>query len=113
MHVELSTSGKEKEVETVKVGSAPVEAAVPVAYKSAKPSDGTKMSKVVILAKQEKFEVLKNAMSSIGSNRYDCNERTRLPACRRLNCILPQALKLKHTYCRKIQGRDRCMQGSC
>ena len=66
MHVELSTSGKEKEVETVKVGSAPVEAAVPVAYKSAKPSDGTKMSKVVILAKQEKFEVLKNAMSSIG-----------------------------------------------
>ena len=66
MHVELSTSGKEKEVETVKVGSAPVEASVPVAYKSAKPSDGTKMSKVVILAKQEKFEVLKNAMSSIG-----------------------------------------------
>ena len=66
MHVELSTSGKEKEVETVKMGSAPVEAAVPVAYKSAKPSDGTKMSKVVILAKQEKFEVLKHAMSDIG-----------------------------------------------
>lgn len=68
MHVELSTSGKEKEVETV-IGSAPaatVEQAVPVSYKSALSSDGTKMTKVVILAKQDKFEVLKNAMSSIG-----------------------------------------------
>lgn len=66
MHVELSTSGKEKEVETVKLGSAPVEAAVPVAYKNSKPSDGTKMSKVVILCKQDKFEILKAAMSDIG-----------------------------------------------
>lgn len=66
MHVELSTSGKEKEVETVKLGSAPVEAAVPVAYKSTKPADGTKMSKVVIIAKQDKFETLKAAMSDIG-----------------------------------------------
>ncbi|MGN0651161.1 MAG: ammonium transporter [Oscillospiraceae bacterium] len=68
MHVELSTSGKEKEVETVKLDApaAPVEQAVPVTYQSAISSDGAKMTKVVILAKQDKFEVLKNAMSSIG-----------------------------------------------
>ena len=68
MHVELSTSGKEKEVETVKLDAptTPVEQAVPVTYQSAVSSDGTKMTKVVILAKQDKFEVLKNAMSSIG-----------------------------------------------
>lgn len=66
MQVEVSGSGKEKEVETIKHDAAPVEAAVPVAYKSSKPADGTKMSKVVILCKQDKFEVLKAAMSEIG-----------------------------------------------
>ncbi|MGN0700998.1 MAG: ammonium transporter [Oscillospiraceae bacterium] len=74
MHVELSNSGKEKEVETVKYDSpkAPVTPAeaVPVTYAgttdSAVSSDGVKMSKVVIIAKQDKFEQLKSAMTSIG-----------------------------------------------
>ena len=65
MHVEMSTSGKEKEVETLKAPAAP-EKAVPVEYKKYTPSDGVKMSKVVIICKQEKFETLKNAMSNIG-----------------------------------------------
>lgn len=68
MHVEMSTSGKEKEVDTIEQVKKTVSAdtAVPVAYKSAVPSDGSKMSKVVILCKQEKFETLKTAMSGIG-----------------------------------------------
>ena len=66
MQVEISNSGKEKEVETIKHDAAPVEKAVPVAYKRSEASDGTRMSKVVIIAKQDKFEVLKAAMSDIG-----------------------------------------------
>ena len=68
MHVEMSTSGKEKEVETMAAPAAPVApaAAVPVEYKKYTPSDGVKMSKVVIICKQEKFDALKNAMSAIG-----------------------------------------------
>ncbi len=68
MHVEMSTSGKEKEVETMAAPSAPAApaAAVPVEYKKYTPSDGVKMSKVVIICKQEKFDALKNAMSTIG-----------------------------------------------
>ena len=74
MHVEMSTSGKEKEVETIST-AAPAEAektervekaAVPVEYKRYTPTDGTRMSKVVIICKQERFEALKQAMSSIG-----------------------------------------------
>ncbi len=68
MHVEMSTSGKEKEVDTIEQvkKEVSVDKAVPVAYKSSTPSDGTKMSKVTILCKQEKFETLKSAMSGIG-----------------------------------------------
>ncbi|MGN1423441.1 MAG: ammonium transporter [Oscillospiraceae bacterium] len=68
MHVEMSTSGKEKEVETMATPAAPAAPAetVPVEYKKYTPSDGVKMSKVVIICKQEKFDALKNAMSTIG-----------------------------------------------
>lgn len=67
MHVEVSSSGKEKEVDTIKqVSDVPVSQAVPVAYKRTAPADGRTMSKVVIICKQEKFEVLKAAMSEIG-----------------------------------------------
>ncbi len=62
MHVEMSASGKEKEVDTMKQ-SAPVTEAVPVYKRS---SDGSGMSKVVIICKQERFEALKSAMSEIG-----------------------------------------------
>ena len=71
MQVETSTSGKEKEVDTIErvkkdvKDTAPAAAAVPVQYKGV-PSDGTKMSKVVVICKQDKFETLKNAMSEIG-----------------------------------------------
>lgn len=67
MHVETSTSGKEKEVNTMKLVTAAPAAhaaeAVPV-YK--RRTDGSAMSKVVIICKQERFEVLKTAMSEIG-----------------------------------------------
>ena len=50
--------------------AAPVEKAVPVVVSKAKGSDsvadGKKMSDVVIITKQSKFEVLKNAMDAIG-----------------------------------------------
>lgn len=70
MHIETSDSGKEKEVETIPTApeKVSVEAAVPVerrAITSDTASD-VKLTKVVILAKQEKFEVLKAAMSQIG-----------------------------------------------
>ena len=67
MHVETSTSGKEKEVNTMKLVTAAPAAhaaeAVPV-YK--RRTDGSAMSKVVIICKQERFEALKTAMSEIG-----------------------------------------------
>ena len=64
MHVEMSASGKEKEVDTMKqAAAAPVSEAVPVYKRS---SDGSEMSKVVIICKQERFEALKSAMSDIG-----------------------------------------------
>ena len=68
MHVVMPPSRKEKEVETMAAPSAPAApaAAVPVEYKKYTPSDGVKMSKVVIICKQEKFDALKNAMSTIG-----------------------------------------------
>lgn len=67
MHVETSTCGKEKEVNTMKLVTAAPTAhaaeAVPV-YK--RRTDGSAMSKVVIICKQERFEALKTAMSEIG-----------------------------------------------
>lgn len=67
MHIEMSTSGKEKEVDTIKqvtaASAAPVAEAVPV-YK--RRTDSSEMSKVVIICKQERFEALKTAMSEIG-----------------------------------------------
>ena len=69
MQVETTTSGKEKEVDTIESVKKDVKstaaATVPVEYKGVK-SDGTKMSKIVVLCKQDKFEALKNAMSEIG-----------------------------------------------
>ncbi len=65
MHVEISTSGSEKEVETIAAASP--DKAVPVEYKQFAPSaDSPRMTKVVIITKQERFNILKNAMSSIG-----------------------------------------------
>lgn len=67
MHVEVSTSGKEKEVDTMKrvafSAAVPAAEAVPV-YK--RRTDGSELSKVVIICKQERFEALKTAMSEIG-----------------------------------------------
>ncbi|MDE7192925.1 MAG: ammonium transporter [Oscillospiraceae bacterium] len=63
MHVEMSASGKEKEVDTMKQAGVPVSETVPVYKRS---SDGSGMSKVVIICKQERFESLKSAMSEIG-----------------------------------------------
>lgn len=55
---------------TAPSGSVPVEQAVPVVDRSVKAvsSDGVKMTQITMLIKQEKFEALKNAMSSIGVN---------------------------------------------
>ncbi len=66
MQVEVSSTGKEKEVDTLeKVAS--TEQAVPVVHKKYVPTDGSvTMTKVVILTKQDRFEALKNAMSKIG-----------------------------------------------
>lgn len=66
MHVEMSSSGKEKEVETLKAETDSKESAVPVVHKKYVPSEGAHMSKVVIITKQEHIEALKNAMSGIG-----------------------------------------------
>ncbi len=65
MQVEVSSSGKEKEVDTIEhvKKEVPVSQAVPVKYEAA---DGEKLSKVVIICKQDKFEPLKLAMSEIG-----------------------------------------------
>ncbi len=67
MHIETSSSGKEKEVANV-IPAAPVEKAVPVEHKpSAIASDsGAKMTKVEIIANMERFEPLKNALYDIG-----------------------------------------------
>ena len=47
--------------------AAPVEAAVPVELRSAKaPASDVKMTKIVIVTKQSKFEVLKTALEEIG-----------------------------------------------
>ena len=63
MQVETTSSGRDKEVETLaKVD----EKSVPVVHKKAAPADGTAISKVVIITKPEHIEALKNAMSGIG-----------------------------------------------
>ena len=64
MQVEVSSSGKEKEVDTL--GKVSSEQAVPVVHTKYVPSDGVNMSKVVIITKQDRFELLKKAMSNIG-----------------------------------------------
>lgn len=67
MHVETSTSGKEKEVNTMKlVTAAPAAHAAEAVPVYRRRTDGSAMSKVVIICKQERFEVLKTAMSEIG-----------------------------------------------
>ncbi len=65
MQVEVSSSGKEKEVDTIEhvKKEVPVSQAVPVKYE---PASGEKLSKVVIICKQDKFEPLKTAMSEVG-----------------------------------------------
>lgn len=62
MHVETSSSGKEKEVETV----AENENAVPVIKKYVPSEGGAEMTKVVIVTRPDRFEPLKDAMSKIG-----------------------------------------------
>lgn len=67
MQVETTASGKEKEVDTLaKVEAVSNEREVPVVHKKYVPSEGARMSKVVIITKQEHAEELKNAMSKIG-----------------------------------------------
>ena len=71
MQVETTASGREKEVDTLaqvdkKVEAASGDQSVSVVHKKYVPSEGTKMSKVVIITKQEHIEALKNAMSAIG-----------------------------------------------
>ncbi len=62
MHIETSSSGKEKEVETV----AENENAVPVIKKYVPSEGGAQMTKVVIVTRPDRFEPLKDAMSKIG-----------------------------------------------
>jgi ammonium transporter, Amt family len=50
----------------LKMASAPVEKAIPTVDVSTKSSDGNKLTKVVIVTRQTKFDVLKNAMDKIG-----------------------------------------------
>lgn len=74
MQVETTASGRDKEVDTlanVEAKAADAAAAsdgkgVSVVHKKYTPSDGGRMSKVVIITKQEHIEALKNAMSAIG-----------------------------------------------
>ena len=62
MHIETSSSGKEKEVETV----AENENSVPVIKKYVPSEGGANMTKVVIVTRPDRFEPLKDAMSKIG-----------------------------------------------
>ncbi len=69
MQVETTSSGREKEVDTlakVEAAAGSSEKDVPVVHKKYTPSDGAHMSKVVIITKPEHIEALKNAMSGIG-----------------------------------------------
>lgn len=62
MHVETTSSGKEKEVETVAENAD----AVPVIKKYVPSEGGVAMTKVVIVTRPDRFEALKDAMSKIG-----------------------------------------------
>ncbi len=62
MHVETTSSGKEKEVETVAENSE----SVPVIKKYVPSDGGVSMTKVVIVTRPDRFEPLKDAMSKIG-----------------------------------------------
>ena len=62
MHVETTSSGKEKEVETVAENAN----AVPVIKKYVPSEGGAAMTKVVIVTRPDRFEALKDAMSKIG-----------------------------------------------
>ena len=62
MHVETTSSGKEKEVETVAENAD----AVPVIKKYVPSEGGANMTKVVIVTRPDRFEALKDAMSKIG-----------------------------------------------
>lgn len=63
MHIETSSSGKEKEVETV----AESKEAVPVIKKYVAASEeGVSMTKVVIITRPDRFELLKDEMNKIG-----------------------------------------------
>lgn len=61
MQVETTASGRDKEVDTL--ANVEKKSAPPVVRKE---PDGTHISKVVIITKQEHIEALKNAMSAIG-----------------------------------------------
>lgn len=67
MHIETSSSGKEREVANV-IPAAPLEAAVPVEHKPVTlvSDSGTKMTKVDIITNMERFEALKTALYEIG-----------------------------------------------
>lgn len=63
MHIETSSSGKEKEVETV----AESKDSVPVIKKYvASSEEGISMTKVVIITRPDRFELLKDEMNKIG-----------------------------------------------
>lgn len=69
MQVATTASGRDKEVDTlanVEAKAANAASDVPVVHKKYTPSQGDRMSKVVIITKQEHIEALKNAMSAIG-----------------------------------------------
>lgn len=67
MQVETTASGRDKEVDTLaKVEAKNAASDVPVIHKKYTPSEGSRMSKVVIITKQEHIEALKNAMSAVG-----------------------------------------------
>ncbi|MCI7691920.1 MAG: ammonium transporter [Oscillospiraceae bacterium] len=62
MHVETTSSGNEKEVETVAKNAE----SVPVIKKYVPSEGGVNMTKVVIVTRPDRFDALKDAMSKIG-----------------------------------------------
>ena len=63
----LMTAVPSEPAAAMPASAAPVEAAVPVELRSAKaPASDVKMTKIVIVTKQSKFEVLKTALEEIG-----------------------------------------------
>ena len=64
MQIETTSSGRDKEVETLAKVDGDKQS--PAVRREHTPSDGARMSKVVIITKPEHIEALKNAMSGIG-----------------------------------------------